>query len=116
MPEEKVLAEVLDVDLDKMARDQKLDYDNRRDVNRDAKALKARLDDPKVAAEVAAYVQYITPVQGVKEEIAKIDPTLVENELIFPTDQTLSQVKIFMPLTPAQQTKYEQQFQQLIGN
>ncbi|MGE0820279.1 MAG: spermidine/putrescine ABC transporter substrate-binding protein [Candidatus Nanopelagicales bacterium] len=72
--------------------------------------------DPKVAAQVAAYVQYITPVQGVKEEIAKIDPTLVDNQLIFPSDETLSKVKIFMPLTPEQQTKYELEFQQLIGN
>ena len=72
--------------------------------------------DPKVAAQVAAYVQYITPVQGVKEEIEKIDPTLVDNQLIFPSAETLSQVKIFMPLTPAQQTKYELEFQQLIGN
>jgi spermidine/putrescine transport system substrate-binding protein len=72
--------------------------------------------DPKVAAQVAAYVQYISPVQGVQDEIAKIDPTLTENQLIFPSEQTLSTVKIFMPLTPTQQTKYEQQFQQLIGN
>lgn len=72
--------------------------------------------DPKVAAEVAAYVQYITPVSGVKEEIEKIDPSLLENELIFPTEATLSQAKIFMPLTPEQQTTYEQTFQQIIGN
>jgi len=72
--------------------------------------------DPVNAAEVAAYVQYITPVKGTKEAIAKVDPTLVENQLIFPSDETLSQVKIFMPLEPAQQTKYEQTFQQLIGN
>jgi spermidine/putrescine transport system substrate-binding protein len=72
--------------------------------------------DPVNAATVAAYVQYICPVQGAKEAIAKIDPTLVDNELIFPTDSTLSKVKLFMTLTPAQQTKYEQQFQQLIGN
>lgn len=83
---------------------------------KNAEAVMNYYYDPKVAAEVAAYVQYITPVQGAKEEIAKIDPTLVDNQLIFPTDETLSQVKIFMPLTPAQQTKYEQQFQQLIGN
>jgi spermidine/putrescine transport system substrate-binding protein len=83
---------------------------------KNAQAVMNYYYDPKVAAEVAAYVQYITPVQGVKEEIAKIDPTLVENQLIFPTEETLSQVKIFMPLTPAQQTQYEQQFQQLIGN
>ena len=72
--------------------------------------------DPKAAAQVAAYVQYITPVAGVQEEIAKIDPSLTENPLIFPSEETLSKVKIFMPLTPAQQTQYEQQFQQLIGN
>ena len=72
--------------------------------------------DPKAAAQVAAYVQYITPVAGVQEEIAKIDPSLTENQLIFPSEETLSKVKIFMPLTPAQQTQYEQQFQQLIGN
>jgi spermidine/putrescine transport system substrate-binding protein len=72
--------------------------------------------DPANAAEVAAYVQYITPVKGAKEAIAKIDPSLVDNQLIFPTEETLSQVKIFMPLDPAQQTKYEQTFQQLIGN
>jgi len=72
--------------------------------------------DPAVAAQVAAYVQYITPVTGVAEEIEKIDPSLLENELIFPTEATLSQAKIFMPLTPEQQTTYEQTFQQIIGN
>ena len=30
--------------------------------------------DPKVAAEVAAYVNFICPVQGAKEEMQKIDP------------------------------------------
>jgi len=72
--------------------------------------------DPVNAAAVAATVQYITPVQGAQEAITKIDPALADNQLIFPTAETLSKVKIFMPLTPAQQTKYEQQFQQIIGN
>jgi spermidine/putrescine transport system substrate-binding protein len=72
--------------------------------------------DPAVAAEVAAYVQYITPVKGAQEAIAAIDPSLVENQFIFPTEETLSQVKIFMPLTSAQQTAYEARFQQIIGN
>ena len=72
--------------------------------------------DPANAATVAAYVQYICPVEGAKEAIAKIDPTLVDNQLIFPSAETLSKVTLFMTLTPEQQTKYEQQFQQLIGN
>ena len=30
--------------------------------------------DPKVAAKIAAYVNYVTPVKGAKEELAKTDP------------------------------------------
>ena len=41
--------------------------------------------DPDIAAEVAAYVNYICPVEGAKEEMEKIDPSLVDNPLIFPT-------------------------------
>jgi spermidine/putrescine transport system substrate-binding protein len=45
--------------------------------------------DPKVAAQVTAYVQYICPVKGAREEMAKIDDTLVDNPLIFPDDAFL---------------------------
>jgi spermidine/putrescine transport system substrate-binding protein len=52
----------------------------------------ARLIDyyyrPEVAAAVAAWVNYICPVEGAQEELAKIDPDLAANPLIFP-DQTL---------------------------
>ena len=41
--------------------------------------------DPKIAAQIEAYVNYICPVKGAKEEIAKIDPELASNPLIFPT-------------------------------
>jgi spermidine/putrescine transport system substrate-binding protein len=71
--------------------------------------------DPANAAEVAAYVQYICPVEGAQEAIAKIDPSLTENQLIFPSEETLSQVKQFMTLTPEQQNQYDQAFLQLIG-
>ena len=30
--------------------------------------------DPKIAAQIAAYVNYVTPVKGAKEELAKTDP------------------------------------------
>ena len=30
--------------------------------------------DPEVAAEVAAYVKYICPVEGAQEEMEEIDP------------------------------------------
>jgi spermidine/putrescine transport system substrate-binding protein len=51
--------------------------------------------DPKVAAKIAAYVNYVTPVKGAREELAKTDPDTAENPLIFPDDATLAQVKQF---------------------
>ena len=51
--------------------------------------------DPVVAAQIAAYVNYVTPVKGAKEELAKSDPQTAGNPLIFPDDDTLSQVKQF---------------------
>ena len=45
--------------------------------------------DPAVAAQVAAYVNYITPVDGARDEMAKIDSTLVDNPLVFPDQDTL---------------------------
>ncbi len=51
--------------------------------------------DPKVAAQIAAYVNYVTPVKGAQEELAKTDPETAKNPLIFPTDEMLSQVHQF---------------------
>jgi spermidine/putrescine transport system substrate-binding protein len=39
---------------------------------------------PEVQADIAAYVNYVTPVDGVKEILAKTDPELANDPLIFP--------------------------------
>lgn len=70
--------------------------------------------EPEVAAEVAAWVNYITPVQGAKEAATKIDPSLADNQLIFPDDETLSQAHVFRTLTPAEEQKYQAAFQKVI--
>jgi spermidine/putrescine transport system substrate-binding protein len=51
--------------------------------------------DPAIAARIAAYVNYVTPVKGAREELAKTDPETANNTLIFPDEETLSQVKQF---------------------
>ena len=51
--------------------------------------------DPAVAARLAAAIAYVTPVKGAKEELAKTDPELAANPLIFPDEETLAQVKQF---------------------
>lgn len=71
--------------------------------------------DPAVAAEVAAYVNYICPVVGAKEEMEKIDPELVNNPLIFPTDQDLAKAHVFRSLEPDEESTLATQFQNAIG-
>jgi spermidine/putrescine transport system substrate-binding protein len=48
--------------------------------------------DPVVAAKIAAYVNYVPPVKGVKEELVKIDPELANNTLIIPDEALLAQM------------------------
>jgi spermidine/putrescine transport system substrate-binding protein len=70
--------------------------------------------EPGVAAEVAAYVNYITPVVGAKEEAMKIDPELANNVLIFPDEATLAQASVFRTLTGAEEQKYQAEFQAVL--
>lgn len=71
--------------------------------------------DPEVAAQVAAWVNYITPVQGAQEAMARTDPELAEDPMIFPTEEILSQVHVFRTLTPAEEERYNGQFLKAIG-
>ena len=70
--------------------------------------------EPEVAAEVAAWVNYITPVMGAKEAAIEIDPELAENQLIFPNAETLSNAKIFKSLTGAEEIAYNAAFQAVL--
>ncbi|MCZ3386022.1 MAG: spermidine/putrescine ABC transporter substrate-binding protein [Actinomycetia bacterium] len=69
--------------------------------------------DPKVAAELAAWVNYICPVDGAQEELAKTDPDLAENPLIFPTPAELDQLAIFKALNDEEETQYADDFQSI---
>ena len=71
--------------------------------------------DPAVAAEVAAYVNFICPVEGAKEEMEKIDPELVGNPLIFPTDEDLAKAHVFRSLEADEETTLNSEFQSAIG-
>ena len=72
--------------------------------------------DPAIAAEVAAYVNYVTPVKGAQAEMEKIDPELAKSEYIFPTDKTLKNLSVFRSLTPAEETTWTEAFQKAAGN
>ena len=70
--------------------------------------------DPKIAAQIEDYVNYICPVDGAKEELLKIDPPVAKNTLIFPDEETLSKVKAFDPQA-ADNPDYKEKFQAVIG-
>jgi spermidine/putrescine transport system substrate-binding protein len=72
--------------------------------------------DPKVAAEVAAYVNYICPVSGAREAMADIDKDLVDNQLIFPDSTLLGKTKAFKALTDADERDYQQKFESVAGS
>ncbi len=83
---------------------------------KNAETLMSYYYDPKVAAEVAAYVNYICPVEGAQAEMEKIDPELAKNPYIFPDAAFLAGAKQFRTLTPQQETKYASAFQTVLGN
>jgi spermidine/putrescine transport system substrate-binding protein len=70
---------------------------------------------PEVQADIAEYVNYICPVEGVQEILAKRDPGLAQNQLIFPDDQTLSDAFIFRELKPDEERQLDEAFQKVIG-
>ncbi len=43
--------------------------------------------EPEVQAKITEYVNYISPVEGVKQILEKKDPKLANNELIFPSEE-----------------------------
>jgi spermidine/putrescine transport system substrate-binding protein len=70
---------------------------------------------PKIEAPIEAYVNYICPVEGTKEVIAKTDEALANNPLIFPDAAFLDKTHIFRSLKPDEETELNDAFQKLIG-
>jgi spermidine/putrescine transport system substrate-binding protein len=69
--------------------------------------------DPKIAAQIEAYVNYICPVKGAREVLLKQDPDIAKNTLIFPTQEMLDNVVIFDAAALSNQ-KYLETWQNLI--
>ena len=71
--------------------------------------------EPKIAAEIEDYVNYVCPVLGAKEALVKKDPAIANNPLIFPTKKMLDSVHIFDSKALNNQ-KYLEQWQNLISS
>jgi spermidine/putrescine transport system substrate-binding protein len=71
--------------------------------------------EPKVAAELAAWINYVCPVDGVQEELAKIDKALARDPLILPDREMAARSHPFRALTNEEESQYEGKFAKLIG-
>ena len=83
---------------------------------KNAQLLMNHYYDPAIAAEVAAYVNYICPVEAAQPELEKIDPALAESPYIFPDAATLAKVKVFRSVTADEQTLFQSAFDEAVGN
>ncbi len=72
--------------------------------------------EPDVAAQVAAYVNYVSPVKGAQQAMEKIDPTLAESPLIFPSAAYIKDHNIqdFRVLDPNEDIEYAQLWAQKV--
>jgi spermidine/putrescine transport system substrate-binding protein len=70
---------------------------------------------PDVAAQLAAYINYVCPVDGVKDELAGIDPDAAANPLILPDRAMAEKSRAFRSLTDKEETAYEAKFAKLTG-
>ncbi|WP_405684187.1 spermidine/putrescine ABC transporter substrate-binding protein [Streptomyces sp. NBC_00057] len=71
--------------------------------------------EPTVAAQLAAYINFVCPVDGVRDELAKIDKAMADNVLILPDKEMAAKSHAFRSLTAEEETAYEEKFAKLIG-
>ncbi|WP_329160136.1 spermidine/putrescine ABC transporter substrate-binding protein [Streptomyces anulatus] len=71
--------------------------------------------EPPVAAQLAAYINYVCPVDGVRDELAKIDESMASNTLILPDKEMAAKSRSFRSLSTKEETAYEEKFAKLIG-
>ena len=71
--------------------------------------------DPAVAAQLAAYVNYVSPVEGAREHMLDIDPGLAENQLVFPDAETQKRLYPVVNLTGADEREVTARMQEIAG-
>ncbi len=71
--------------------------------------------EPEVAARIAAYVNYLSPVAGIQDILAKSDPEIAENELIFPPEDVRAKLRAQPALSPEDEREMQQAMATVTG-
>ena len=87
---------------------------NKADHKANAEALMNHYYDPEVAATLAAWVNYICPVDGAAGH-GEDRPVAGRQPLIFPDEEFLSNAYGFMELDEKTRQSYDKDFAKVIG-
>ncbi|HEV8698355.1 MAG TPA: extracellular solute-binding protein [Candidatus Limnocylindrales bacterium] len=71
--------------------------------------------EPVNAATIEAYVNYVCPVAGAKEEMLKLDPEIANNPLIFPPDDYVARLHQFRATTADEEKAWAEAFTKAMG-
>jgi len=71
--------------------------------------------DPKNAAPVEAYVNYVCPVKGAAEELKAKDPDIANNPLIFPPEDVVARLHQFRALDATEEKDWSEAFSKVLG-
>jgi spermidine/putrescine transport system substrate-binding protein len=80
-----------------------------------AEVMMNYLYEPEVAATLAAYINYISPVNGAKEILEREDPEIAENPLIFPPDDVQARLRAYPTLSPADEREMQEAMARVTG-
>jgi spermidine/putrescine transport system substrate-binding protein len=84
-------------------------------VRENAERLMNFYYQPEVAAQLAAWMQYICPVRGAQAVMRHLDPALARADQVFPSADLLQSGHYFKILNKAQISSYTMAFQAAVG-
>jgi spermidine/putrescine transport system substrate-binding protein len=85
------------------------------DHRANAEALMDWVYRPDNAARIADWVEYICPVVGAKAIVAKSDPPIAANPLVFPDDAMLAKTYQWKALSADEETRCNKAFNAVVG-
>ena len=71
--------------------------------------------EPEVAAKLAIFVNYLSPVKGVKEIVEKTDPDIANNPLIFPSDEIRAKLHSYPALSDTDERTMKEAMAKVTG-
>jgi spermidine/putrescine transport system substrate-binding protein len=80
-----------------------------------AETMMNYLYEPAVAARLAAYINYISPVKGAQEILQDEDPDIAENPLIFPPPDVQERLRAYPTLSPADEREMQEAMARVTG-